>query len=138
MPVLSQRSVVRLEGKQAESKAAHWRAVAASACEQCGRNRLPAVDAPRPLIDYLGAAAAAGLRLVLDPEAAPGVPNWAAATAIEIAVGPEGGFTAEESDALRVTGYAGVALGPRILRAETAAVAAVAWLQTRFGDMISR
>jgi len=137
VPVLSQRSVVRLEGKQAESKAAHWRAVAASACEQCGRNRLPAVDAPRPLVDYLGASAAAGLRLVLDPAAEGGGPVWTAGTAIEIAVGPEGGFTAEESDAMRVTGYAGVALGPRILRAETAAVAAVAWLQTRFGDMIS-
>ena len=90
------------------------------------------------MVDYLGASAAAGLRLVLDPAAGAGGPAWTAGTAIEIAVGPEGGFTPEESDAMRVTGYAGVALGPRILRAETAAVAAVAWLQTRFGDMISR
>ncbi len=136
VPVLSGRSLVRLAGKQAESKAAHWRAVAASACEQCGRNRLPTVDAPLSLIEYLGAAAAAGLRLVLDPEA--GMPSFTDGTAIKIAVGPVGGFTAGESEALRVTGYAGIRLGPRILRTETAAVAAVAWLQTRFGDMVSR
>src|SRR5258707_947177 len=73
-PVLSQRSVVRLHEAQAASKQAHWRAVAVSACEQCGRNRLPAVEAPQSLLDYLGATAAAEtpglLRLVLEPEGA--------------------------------------------------------------------
>ena len=138
VPLLSGRSVVRLEGRQAESKVAHWRAVAASACEQCGRCRLPTIDAPLPLIEYLGAAAITGLRLVLDPEAETGMPNFAETAAIDVAVGPEGGFTAEESEALRITGYAGVRLGPRILRTETAAIAAVVWLQTRLGDMVNR
>src|SRR5271157_5871902 len=56
VPTVSQRSVVRLDARQSEAKAAHWRAVVASACEQCGRNRLPAVEAPRALLDYLGEA----------------------------------------------------------------------------------
>src|SRR5271167_725541 len=72
VPVLSQRSVVRLDPSQAESKAAHWRAVAVSACEQCGRNRLPVIEAARPLLNYLGESApGTGLRLVLEPESAP-------------------------------------------------------------------
>ena len=72
VPVLSQRSVVRLDAAQAESKAGHWRAVAVSACEQCGRNRLPMVDAAQPLLKYLGESAPAiGPRLVFEPESAP-------------------------------------------------------------------
>src|ERR1700689_2629947 len=74
VPVLSQRSVVRLDASQSASKQAHWRAVAVSACEQCGRNRLPSVDAPQPLLNYLGSLAQAtvgeALRLVLEPERA--------------------------------------------------------------------
>src|SRR6202790_938841 len=71
VPVLSQRSVVRLDKGQAESKATHWRAVAVSACEQCGRNRLPIIETAQPLLNYLGASApGAGPRLVLEPESA--------------------------------------------------------------------
>jgi 16S rRNA (uracil1498-N3)-methyltransferase len=82
VPVLSQRSVVRLDGAQAESKAVHWRAVALNACEQCGRNRLPTVDAPLPLLDYLGGSSSTAPRLVLEPE--PG--THAATPAIDTAV----------------------------------------------------
>src|SRR5882762_2136009 len=72
VPVLSQRSVVRLDKGQAESKAIHWRAVAVSACEQCGRNRLPAIDAAQPLLSYLGESArSTGPRWVFEPEPAP-------------------------------------------------------------------
>ncbi len=71
VPVLSQRSVVRLDAAQAASKQAHWRAVAVSACEQCGRNRLPTVEAAQPLLNYLGAMApqkpSGALRLILEP-----------------------------------------------------------------------
>ncbi len=135
VPVLSQRSVVRLDEAQAESKAVHWRAVALNACEQCGRNRLPGVDAPVPLLDYLGDSTAVSPRLILEPDtvargAAPDI-----ATAVEIAIGPEGGFAAEELEAFRIAGFLRVGLGPRILRTETAAIAALTWLQTRFGDM---
>lgn len=135
VPVLSQRSVVRLDPAQAESKALHWRAVAVSACEQCGRNRLPIIEIPRPLIHYLGDAPATGTRLLLEPEfrscgAAPEV-----GAAVEIAIGPEGGFAADELEAFRISGFGAVRLGPRVLRTETAAIAAVTWLQSRFGDL---
>jgi 16S rRNA (uracil1498-N3)-methyltransferase len=136
VPVLSQRSVVRLNEKQHASKLEHWRGVAVSACEQCGRNRLPVIEAPRELLDHLGAPAAAGTtRWVLDPECAP-LPQLAVPQgAVELTVGPEGGFAPEELDAMRVAGLSGLRLGPRILRTETAALAALAWLQTRHGDM---
>jgi 16S rRNA (uracil1498-N3)-methyltransferase len=135
VPVLSQRSVVRLDAAQAESKAAHWRAVAVNACEQCGRNRVPIVEAPSPLVDYLGNSTPASARLVLEPEAEPGAVALDPIASVEIAVGPEGGFAADELDAFRIAGFARVRLGPRILRTETAAIVALTWLQTRFGDM---
>ena len=137
VPVLSQRSVVRLDKEQAESKAVHWRAVAVSACEQCGRTRLPAIEAAQPLLNYLGEAVqGTGPRLVFEPDAAP-APRSAdiAIAAAEIAIGPEGGFAGDELEAFRVAGFSRVGLGPRVLRTETAAIAAGGWLQARFGDM---
>jgi 16S rRNA (uracil1498-N3)-methyltransferase len=149
VPVLSQRSVVRLDDGQAASKQAHWRAVAVSACEQCGRNRLPSVDKPAPLLGYLGslapATAGADLRLVLEPERAPRLVLGAraadtvsaapASRAAQIAIGPEGGFAPEELDAFDLSAFTRVRLGPRVLRTETAAIAAIVVLQARFGDM---
>jgi 16S rRNA (uracil1498-N3)-methyltransferase len=159
VPVLSRRSVVRLDAGQAQSKAAHWRAIAVSACEQSGRNRLPLIETPRRLIDHLGAASPGGVRLVLDPEApaqpprdpagelglkvAPSSPTDPArqpveppaGAAVEVAIGPEGGFEAEELEAFAVAGFTPLRLGPRVLRTETAAIAAIAWLQTRLGDL---
>jgi 16S rRNA (uracil1498-N3)-methyltransferase len=143
-PVLSQRSVVRLDKAQAESKAVHWRAVAVSACEQCGRNRLPTIEAVQPLLNYLGESSpGTGPRLVLEPEsarshaAAPDTSAGAAGPIVdaEIAIGPEGGFASDELEAFRVAGFSQIGLGPRILRTETAAIAAVVWLQARLGDM---
>jgi 16S rRNA (uracil1498-N3)-methyltransferase len=135
VPVLSRRSVVRLDAKQAQSKAAHWRAIAVSACEQCGRNRLPLIETPRQLIDHLGAAPPNGARLVLDPDAAPRAGTPPAGDSVEVAVGPEGGFEAQELGAFAAAGFEPIRLGPRVLRTETAAIAAIAWLQTRLGDL---
>jgi 16S rRNA (uracil1498-N3)-methyltransferase len=138
VPILSQRSVVRLDERQAESKTAHWRAVAVSACEQCGRNRLPAIDAVRPLLDHLGESVPGdGLRLVFEPERESQARDVTQASppAAEIAIGPEGGFGPDELEAFRVAGFFRRGLGPRVLRTETAAIAALVWLQTRFGDM---
>ncbi len=135
VPVLSQRSIVRLDESQAASKAAHWRSVAVNACEHCGRNRLPAIDAPQHLIHYLGSSPAAGARLLFEPEfESPGAANVAGAK-VEIAIGPEGGFAAEELEAFRISGFTARRLGPRILRTETAAIAALVWLQSNFGDL---
>lgn len=148
VPVLSQRSVVRLDETQAASKQTHWRAVAVSACEQCGRNRLPSVEPPQPLLSYLGAMAPRAdtdrmLRLVLDPERARQTQREAriidseapAASGAQIAIGPEGGFTPDELEAFDLSAFSRVRLGPRVLRTETAAIAAIAVLQARFGDM---
>ncbi len=148
VPVLSQRSVVRLDASQSISKQAHWRAVAVSACEQCGRNRLPGVEAALPLLRYLGdlakAAADEEPRLVLEPERAQGAERDARAIDIAsappvpravIAIGPEGGFAPEELEAFDLSAFSRVTLGPRVLRTETAAIAAIAVLQARFGDM---
>jgi 16S rRNA (uracil1498-N3)-methyltransferase len=135
VPVLSRRSVVRLDAAQAQSKAAHWRSIAVNACEQCGRNRLPLIEPPRPLLEHLGAAAAAGPRLLLEPEASATAPGLTVGGAVEIAIGPEGGFDSDELEAFRVSDFAPVRLGPRVLRTETAAIAALAWLQSRFGDL---
>ena len=145
VPVLSQRSVVRLDKPQAESKASHWRAVAVSACEQCGRNRLPGIEAAQPLLNYLGEPARhTGPLLVFEPASTS--PTRAVAEAwggaadsamvdIQIAIGPEGGFADDELEAFRVAGFSRVGLGPRVLRTETAAIAALVWLQARFGDL---
>jgi 16S rRNA (uracil1498-N3)-methyltransferase len=148
VPVLSQRSVVRLDQRQAESKRAHWHGVAVSACEQCGRNRLPYVDAAQTLLDYLGALAPPGgnetLRLVLDPSpvsqsSSAGIENFdRRISAAVVAIGPEGGFAPDELEAFRLTSFSPLNLGPRILRTETAAIAAVIMLQAAFGDMSAR
>jgi 16S rRNA (uracil1498-N3)-methyltransferase len=146
IPVLSQRSIVRLDQAQAASKQVHWRAVAVSACEQCGRNRLPSIAAPQPLLDYLGALAPANesLRLVLEPEGARRTAHGAQPIDIasrepvsraEIAIGPEGGFAPDELEAFDLSTFSRVSLGPRVLRTETAAIAAIVILQARFGDM---
>lgn len=151
VPVLSQRSVVRLDQRQAESKRAHWQGVAISACEQCGRNRLPQIETAQSLLGYLGAMPPLGdgdapLRLVLDPGPAPD--GWSEAAhignfpppvgAVEVAIGPEGGFAPGELEAFRLSAFSRLTLGPRILRTETAAIAAVIMLQSRFGDMSAK
>jgi len=134
IPVQSRRGVVRLDAAQAESKAAHWRAIVVSACEQCGRNRLPTVEAPRRLLDYLGTLQAGGARFLLEPggESRPAAPIDGEVT---VAIGPEGGFDEEEIEAFRLAGFQTMRLGPRVLRTETAAIAAIAHLQSRFGDL---
>ena len=135
VPVLSKRSVVRLDGAQAEAKQAHWQAVAVSACEQSGRTRLPHIEAPLPLLHYLGGLEGGGLRLVLDPYTANGTAKLTEAEAVQLAVGPEGGFEEAELEAFALQGFRALKLGPRILRTETAAIAALTYLQAIIGDL---
>ncbi|MGQ0429857.1 MAG: 16S rRNA (uracil(1498)-N(3))-methyltransferase [Gammaproteobacteria bacterium] len=136
-PVATERSVVRLDAQAGQAKLAHWRGVAIAACEQCGRARLPAIGEPLPFTDWLGRpAAAGGRRLQLDPEAGSSLAAAArGAAAVELLVGPEGGLTEMEQDAARQTGYLSCRLGPRLLRSETAAIAALAVLQAAAGDL---
>lgn len=113
-----------------------WRRIALSAAKQCGRTRVPSVDAPRDFADALGDAWP-GLRLLAweDEDAVRLADCPDVATAVSLVVGPEGGFEAAEVSAARTAGFRTVTLGRRVLRAETAAVAAVALCQHRWGDV---
>jgi 16S rRNA (uracil1498-N3)-methyltransferase len=137
VPLLTERSVVQLDTQQAQRKVNHWRAIAVAACEQCGRNRLPEIAQPIALADFLRAAkSGARLGLLLSPEAQQRVGEaLKSATAVSVLVGPEGGLTDEEEQAAIAAGLTPVHLGPRVLRTETAAIAALALLQREFGDL---
>jgi 16S rRNA (uracil1498-N3)-methyltransferase len=134
VPVRAERSVVQLGDARVDRRLAHWRAVAASACEQCGRNRLPEILAPR---DLAGACelASPGARLMLLPAATRSLTGAACGLqAVALLVGPEGGFSAAELRLATASGFAAVHAGPRVLRTETAAIAALATLQALAGD----
>jgi 16S rRNA (uracil1498-N3)-methyltransferase len=137
-PLAAARSVVRLAGERAEKRVAHWQAVAVSACEQSGRNRVPPVAPVAELAAWLErppAGGAGALRLLLSPAGATRLRELPRpAASIILLAGPEGGFTPEEEAAVLNCGFIPVRLGPRVLRTETAAVAALAALQALWGD----
>lgn len=134
VPVESRRSVIRLSGERAAKRVAHWQGVVAAACEQCGRNRLPLVAPLESVEKWLARPAGSALRLMLAPGAAHSLAQLPPAGDIELLVGAEGGLDEREVEAARLAGYQPIALGPRILRTETAGLAALAALQTLWGD----
>ena len=135
-PVLTARSVVRLDARQAEKKLGHWRGIVISACEQCGRARLPSVAPPLSVRDYLGSVRKEGLRLVLSPVAPGSLAGLSSLPSkVELLIGPEGGLDDEELLAAERVGFMPVRLGPRVLRTETAAVVALTVLQALWGDL---
>ncbi len=132
-PLLTKKGVVRLEGKRAEARVQHWRRVAIAACEQCGRNRIPEI---RPLLDFSDYAFkpdGAPPRLLLSAQGR-SIREFQVGSAVTIAAGPEAGFAAEEQAALERAGFIKASLGPRVLRTETAALAALAALSALRGD----
>ncbi len=133
VPVAAERSVVRLAGDRAQRRVFHWREVAAASCEQCGRNRVPVVDEIVPLRTWLGSLDGEALRCVLAPGAAQRLSALAGeASPLTLLVGPEGGLTEGELAAALACGFVPAALGPRVLRTETAGAAAIAaWLAAR-------
>jgi len=134
-PLAASRSVVRLDAARAEKRVAHWQSVAIAACEQSGRNRIPPVAPVMPLESWLGQGAATALRLLLSPHGETRMRDLARPDgAIVLLAGPEGGFTQEEEALARRSGCTPVRLGPRVLRTETAAVAALAAMQALWGD----
>ena len=135
-PVVAARSTGRIAGERATFKRAHWQRVAIAACEQCGRNRVPGILEPATLEQYCRAAAAPGKRLLLSPAAQLGLRDATATLrgAATLAAGPEAGFTAAEEAMLAEAGFVPVRLGPRVLRTETAALAALAALNALAGD----
>ena len=136
-PLLTERSEVRLDPARAEKRLAHWRAVAASACEQSGRARLPDILPAQPLDAWLaGLTGDAALRLALLPEGDQSLRSLTPApSGAMLVVGPEGGLGERDVSALRGADFIGLALGPRVLRTETAGLAALAALQALHGDM---
>jgi 16S rRNA (uracil1498-N3)-methyltransferase len=137
LPIYSERSVVRLDERRTQTRLAHWREVAASACEQCGRNAVPAVSAPLTIIDWfatLAAPADAELRVLMSPRAEQRLADLPRPAAVMLLAGPEGGFTDTEVDLACERRFAPVRLGPRTLRTETAALAALAAMNTLWGD----
>ena len=126
-PLLAERSVLRLAGERAQKKQAHWQGIAIAACEQCGRNRVPQVHAVQPLNTWLAAQAQPGLVLSLRPGTR-ALAATSAAAQLTLLSGPEGGLAPAEEDLALARGWSPVNLGPRVLRAETAPLAALAVL----------
>ena len=134
-PIQAERSVVKLTGERREKRMQHWRNVVTAACEQCGRNQVPEVKAVAGLMEWLGEPGAEGQRILLAPDAEMRLRELAQPTgAVTLAVGPEGGFSDKEQAALLQYGFTPVKLGPRVLRTETAALAALASMQALWGD----
>ncbi len=135
-PVVTERTQVRLSGERLERRLHHWRGVLIHACEQCGRDRLPLLETPRPLAEALAESDEPGL--LLDPRGDRAITDLPQRmTRVRLLIGPEGGLSDRERSMAREASFEGLRLGPRILRTETAALAAIAALQACLGDFRS-
>ena len=134
-PRATERSVVKLAGERADKRLQHWQHVVIAACEQCGRNRVPAVAPVQKFYAYLAAVERNQRRLLLSPDAATPLKRVPPAASVVLLVGAEGGLAPAECEAAEASGFEPVSLGPRILRTETAPVAALAVLQALWGDI---
>lgn len=135
-PLITQRSVVRTDKEKIEKKLQHWQAVTISACEQSGRTRPPKIYAPQTLDQYLSQLNDKTTYLLLAPGSAQNLSQVTVQTNhLAVLIGPEGGFTAEEVEACLAAKMQGIALGKRILRAETASTSVLAILQLLHGDL---
>lgn len=129
-PLIAEKSVVRLADERAAKRLAHWRRIVIAACEQCGRNRIPPVAEPVPLERY---RAAPGMKILLSPSGTGSLRDVGNGS-VTLAAGPEAGFSEAEESVLVRAGFVPVRLGPRVLRTETAALAALAALNALAGD----
>ena len=131
-PVLTEYGVVKLSADRGAKRQEHWQKVAISACEQSGRIRPPLVEAPITMKDWFGQRTdKADTDLILQPGATIAAPQ----TKICLLIGPEGGFSQAEYEDAAISGFQAVSLGPRVLRTETAAVAAISVVQSLWGDL---
>ena len=134
IPVQSQYCSTRLKGEQLKKRMAHWQKILIAACEQCGRNRLPALQEPVDFSEYVSARQD-HLKIILNPYSSAGLTGLMMdSDRVIVMTGPEGGFSQEEISLSEQFGYHGVSLGPRILRTETAAIAAITTCQVLWGD----
>lgn len=134
VPLDTERSVVNLKGERLEKKLNHWRGVIISACEQCGRNTLPELLPLQTFNSWLQNGIR-GKGLLLDHRAELSVGSIPETDTITLLIGPEGGLSEQEQERAFSAGYQGMRLGPRVLRTETAALTALAALQSRWGDL---
>ena len=134
VPLFTERCTVQLDTARLAKRLQHWRGVAVAACEQCGRNRVPEIASAVPLGEWLERPAE-GLRLVLDPESEQSLGHLPSPNGpVILMIGPEGGLSEQELRLAAQSNYRSLRLGPRTLRTETAAVAALAAVLTRWGD----
>lgn len=136
-PVLTHHGVVKFDQQRAEKRRQHWQQIANSASEQCGRTRPPLIDAPIALNNWFGAKDSTdSTELILKPGARIQMTSVASpATKLCLLIGPEGGFSEREYEDAEIAGFKDVGLGPRILRTETAALAAITIAQSCWGDL---
>lgn len=132
-PLFAERCEVRLQGERADKRQQHWQQIAISACEQCGRSRVPQVHAPAALADWL-AALDAELKLVLHHRADQDLRHLPTPGSLALLIGPEGGLSSSEIDLAETAGFRAARFGPRVLRTETAPVVALSIAQQLWGD----
>ena len=132
-PLLTERTVIKLDDKRSQTRHAHWQGIIISACEQCGQNYLPTLHGVTGLADW-SVQSNDSLKLVFDANASRSLYDLQAQQDIKLVIGPEGGLAQEELDMLQAGGFTGVRMGPRVFRSETAAVSACVMLQTLWGD----
>jgi 16S rRNA (uracil1498-N3)-methyltransferase len=137
IPVITERTMVKLDERQSGRKVEHWRSIVISACEQSGRNRVPDVAAPCAFHEVLreGEAVGGATKLLLSPAGKLNARDLALSGRATLLVGPEGGLSPDEQELAIGAGFQPVRMGPRVLRTETAAIAALAILQHDFGDI---
>jgi 16S rRNA (uracil1498-N3)-methyltransferase len=135
VPIASARSVVRLSSERADRRVEHWRNIVIAACEQCGRNRIPEVAGIVDLDAFLANTARGdGLQLLLAPGASRSLKQLERTTGVTLLIGPEGGLAPEEQRRAEDSGFVPVSFGRRVLRTETAPLAAIAAMQAMWGD----
>jgi 16S rRNA (uracil1498-N3)-methyltransferase len=134
VPIASERSLVRLSSDRADRRVTHWRNVVIAACEQCGRNHVPEVMAITDFAAFLSRAASDELRLLLAPDSDRDLKQLEPPSKVTLLVGPEGGLAPGERQRAEGSGFVPIRFGPRILRTETAPLAAIAAMQALWGD----
>ena len=132
-PLFGDRSEVKLNELRQIKRVQHWRQIAVSACEQCGRNVVPVIDSPRRAGEWISDRCT-DLNLICSQNGAGSLSEYKHPESVSILIGPEGGFSDEEMSLVKKRKFDSMSLGPRILRTETAPVAALAILQYLWGD----
>ena len=133
-PLLTERTEVKLAGDRQDKKLQHWQQILVSACEQCQRNILPLLSEPRSLNDWL-ASVSAQHKFVLHHRDSRGLSDDENVSSVALLIGPEGGLSDQEIEQARAKEFAPLTLGPRVLRTETAPIAAISLVQYRWGDL---